>query len=112
MSLYLKLETVKAGNRESLLNALRNMSDFDCDFNGENGEDYTWKEAIENGFNSNLEYLINDVKDIEDDELCVGTFFHEWMDRDRNYYDEYEVQCISNSKGNVTAISFAACCDN
>ena len=31
MSLYLKVEKVKPNNRESLLNALRNMSDFDCD---------------------------------------------------------------------------------
>lgn len=35
MSLYLKAENVKPNNRESLLNALRSMSDFDCDFNGE-----------------------------------------------------------------------------
>ena len=111
MSLYLKVENVKPNNRESLLNALRNMSDFDCDFNGENGEDYTWEDAIENGFDSNLEYLINEVKDIEDDETLINTFFDTWMDNDRNYYDEYEVQCISNSNGNVVTICFATVCE-
>lgn len=107
MSLHLKVEKVKPNNRESLLNALRNISDFDCDFTGENGEGYTWKDAIENGFNSNLEYLINEVKDIEDDKTLINTFFDTWMNNDRNYYDEYEVQCINNNNGNVVTICFA-----
>ena len=45
MNLYTGLENVKVGNRESLLDALRSLSDFDYDFNGENGDDYLWEEA-------------------------------------------------------------------
>ena len=73
MNLYTGLENVKVGNRESLLDALRSLSDFDCDFNGENGDDYLWEEA--NGFESNMDYLINKVRDIKDDEDCVNSFF-------------------------------------
>lgn len=42
MSLYMNLVEVNAKDRESLLDALRNLGDFDCDFNGENGIGYLW----------------------------------------------------------------------
>ena len=109
MTLHTSLERVKAGNRADLLNTLRNMADFDMDFNGDNGEDYTWEEALEKGFESNLEYVIDEVKDIENDEECVKTFFEEWMEND-GYYAEYEVNCLTDTKGRVTAISFASVC--
>lgn len=124
MSLYTGLEKVKAGNREDLLSALANFSDFDLDFNGENGLDYLWDEVWEvNGFEnideyenqvnaelkyeSNLEWLLDKVKDIEDDGECIETFFETWMEHDRNYYDEPEVNYIRNKKGKVIAVSFA-----
>ena len=124
MSLYTGLEKVKAGNREDLLSALANFSDFDLDFNGENGLDYLWDEVWEvNGFEnideyenqvnaelkyeSNLEWLLDKVKDIEDDGECIETFFETWMEHDRNYYDETEVNYIRNKKGKVIAVSFA-----
>lgn len=124
MSLYTGLEKIKAGNREDLLSALANLSDFDCDFNGENGLDYLWDEVWEaNGFKdideyenqvntelkyeSNLEWLLDEVKNIKDDGECIETFFETWMNNDRNYYDEHEVNYICNTKGKVIAVSFA-----
>ena len=109
MTLHTSLESVKAGDRKDLLETLRNIADFDMDFNGENGEDYTWEEALENGFESNLEYVINIVEDIENDEECVRAFFEEWMEND-GYYTEYEVDCLTDAKGRVIAIGFAAMC--
>ena len=103
--LYTGLEEVEVNNRESLLNALKSLSDFDCDFNGENGNDYLWEDA--EGYESNMDYLINEVKDIEDDEECVNTFFDEWLSHDR-YYDEWNVSVITDEKKRVKAISFAA----
>lgn len=103
--LHTGLEEVEAGNRESLLDALRSLSDFDYDFNGENGLDYLWEDA--SGFESNMDYLINEVKDIEDDEECVNTFFEEWLGNDR-YYDEWNVSVITDEKKRVKAISLAA----
>ena len=79
------------------------------DFNGENGEDYTWEEALEKGFVSNLEYVIDKVKSIENDEECVNTFFNEWMEND-SYYAEYKVHCLTDFQNRVTAISFATVC--
>lgn len=107
MMLHTSLEKVKAGDRISLLYALRNIASFDMDFNGENGEDFTWEEALEKGFVSNLEYVIDYVKDIKNDEECVNTFFKEWMDND-GYYAEYEVNCLTDSKNRVIVIGFAS----
>ncbi len=106
MNLYTGLENVKVGNRESLLDALRSLSDFDCDFNGENGDDYLWEEA--NGFESNMDYLINKVREIKDDEDCVNSFFEEWMDNDRNYYEKWNVSVLKDTKKRVKVISFSA----
>lgn len=107
--LHLYTQKVEAGNRQSLLDALIGISGFDLDFNGENGDDYTWDIALENGFESNLEYLINEVKDIEDDKECVDTFIEEWIDKD-SYYDQYEVNYLTDEKGRITVISFATMC--
>lgn len=101
------LEKVNAGNRADLLNVLRNFGDYDCDFNGENGSGYNWTETEEDGFESNVDYLIDMVKDIADDEECVNTFFDTWMEHDRNYYADYSVNCLTDSKNRVIAISFA-----
>lgn len=105
MNLYTGLENVKVGNRESLLDALRSLSYFDYDFNGENGNDYLWEEA--NGFESNMDYLINKVRKIKDDEDCVNSFFEEWMDND-SYYEKWNVSVLKDTKKRVKVISFSA----
>ena len=135
MSLYTSLEKVVAGNRKSLLAALESLSGFDCDFNGENGLEYLWDEVwkangfesledyekkqeydsdededyeeIELKYESNVKWLLNEVKDIEDEGECVKTFFETWMEHDKNYYDEHEVNYIRNTKGKIIAVSFA-----
>jgi len=112
MNLYSNLVKVEKGNRQSLLDALATMSDFDCDFIGENGADYNWDETNEGGFESNLDYLLNEIKDIKDDNEAVQVFIEEWMDRDSNYYDEYSFDTITDDDGNVLAISFATATDH
>lgn len=107
MSLFSNLVQVEKGNRDSLLEALATMSDFDCDFNGENGVEYAWEETLENGFESNLEYLLNEVKDIQDDSEAVQVFFETWMKMDEDYYNEYNLDTITDDEGNVLAISIA-----
>ena len=106
-NLYTNLVEVKVNDRESLLLALENLSNFDCDFNGENGIDYAWEETRENGFESNLEYLLDKVKDIKSDIECVVEFIGTWMKRD-NYYHNYEVNYLTNENGMIYAISFSA----
>ena len=64
-TLYTSLVQIEKGNRNDLLKALEDLSNFDLDFNGDNGIDYAWEETIESGFESNLEYVIDNVKDIK-----------------------------------------------
>ena len=102
MSLYSNLVEVKKGERQNLLDALAIMSDFDNDFTGEN-----WEETTVGGFKSNLEYLLDKVKEIKDDNEVVQIFLEEWMRNDANYYSEYSYNTITDNVGNVLAISFA-----
>lgn len=106
-TLYSILVEVEAANREDLLKALASMSDFDCDFNGENGIDYTWEEALNKGFESNLEYLLDKVKDIKNDVECVEAFVDEWMETDDDYYHDYKLNYLTDSNGNVFVISLS-----
>lgn len=106
-NLYANLVEVKKGDRESLLEALSIFGECDCDFNGENGIDYAWEETIEANFGSNLEYLLDKVKDIESDEECVNEFINTWMEKDRNYYHDYEVNCLTDENGKIYAIAFS-----
>ena len=108
-SLHLYTQKVEAGNRQSLLDALIGISEFDLDFNGQNGSDFTWDIALENGFESNMDYLINEVKDIEDDKECVNTFIKVWCGKD-SYYEQYEVDWLTDEIGRIVVISFATMC--
>ena len=106
LCLLSKLEEVKEGDRKNLINVLRNISEFDNDFTCKNGKDFLWEEAKE--YNSNMEYLINKVKDIKDDEKCIRTFFNCWMEHDGDYYAKYQLSLILNEKKQVKVISFCA----
>ena len=134
-NLYLNLVEVKKGNREDLLSALASIGDCDYDFNGENGIKYLWDEVWKaNGFEdmkdyeeqneynsdedenyeeiklkyeSNLEYLLDKVKDIKDDAKCVIEFFDTWMENDRNYYNDCEVNYLTDENENIYAIAFS-----
>lgn len=129
---------VEAGDRDSLLEALRCLSDSDCDFNGENGLEYLRSEVWEaNGFEdedayeeaceepdsdseewesweepklkfeSNQDYYLNEVKDIESDEECISDFLNSWLDND-GYYNEWKYEILKDNNGKVIGISIAA----
>jgi hypothetical protein len=106
-NLFANLVEVKKGDREDLLSALASLSDFDCDFNGENGIEYAWEETVKKGFESNLEYLLDKVKDIKDDTECINEFFNTWMENDRNYYHDYNVDYLTDENGKIYAIAFS-----
>lgn len=108
MSLYANLAKVEKGNRQSLLDALAIVSDFDADFIGDNGKEYNWAETDEGGFESNLDYLLDKIKDIKDDNEAIQTFICEWMGYDSNYYDEYSYDTITDDDGHVLVVSLAA----
>ena len=104
-NLYSFLEPVKIGSRQNLLAMLASVSDFDNDFTGENGEEFLWDEVDSSKYKSNLDYMLDEVKDIEDDAEAIETFFEEWMNKD-GYYDDYEINVLTNERGQVYAFSF------
>ena len=133
-SLNTKLLKVTRGknHKKDLLNTLADIGDLDCDFNGENGLDYLWEKVwIDNGFKnqedyetqqeendemivlkyySNLEWLLDKVKNIEDDIDCVETFISTWMYYYGNYYHEYKVNYLTDKNNHIYAISFSTMC--
>lgn len=106
-SLYTSLVEIEKGSRKSLLESLEDLCSFDLDFNGDNGTDYAWEETLEAGFESNLDYVIDTVKNIEDDVECVVKFVSMWMDGD-SYYHEHELNYLADDDGNVYVISLSA----
>lgn len=131
MELRSHLAEVEPDNRESLLAALCNISSCDCDFNGENGLEYLRDEVWEaNGYKnyddfadkhpdveedvilkyeSNMDYLLDKVRDVENDEDCIHEFVDGWMGND-GYYDEYEVDWLKNDDGKIIVLTIAYTC--
>ena len=131
MELRSHLVKVELDNRENLLEALISISDCDCDFNGENGLEYlrdeVWEangykdyddfadkhpdveEEVELKYESNMEYLVDEVRGIEDDEECIEAYIEGWMGSD-GYYGEYEWNCLKNDDGKIIALSVVYMC--
>ncbi len=103
LELELKTVTIEnINNRESILDSMALLEDED--FNGNNGKEYTSKEALKEGFNSNKDYIINRLQHItykEPIEL-IQSYIEEWLKFDDYYrlYD-YEVTYI-DTKAVVT----------
>ena len=90
MYLYHELIEVKdITNKEEVLNVLSNVY-TDEDFNGNNGEEFTREEALEGGFESTQEYVIDNLRksDLKGEEIIVE-FFKEWL-ADDDYYDNWD----------------------
>lgn len=96
-------------NREEVLNTLGEFY-TDEDFGGENGEDFTWEEAIDNGFESTQEYVIDQLEKNENlkGEELVLSFLREWLDND-GYYSDWKFKSTKNEDGSyvcsVTIVS-------
>ena len=74
--------------KEEVAKCLLNLSDCDCDFNGENGPEYLWEEA--EGFESNAEYCISIAEQELTPRNMVEKFISLWIGKDR-YYEEYSL---------------------
>lgn len=62
---------------------------FDEDFNGNNGEEFTSQEAIDNGFESDLEYHTYEAEELypNDIEKMINHVLEEFLEINENYYD-------------------------
>jgi len=94
------------GTKDDILNALRAIADNDMDFNGENGEDYLWAEAKQNGFISNVDYVMNEMRDFNNEEEMIEKFIEMWMGKD-DYYQNFSVRVIRGKEDKISVISLA-----
>lgn len=106
MQLEQTLATCEPNNRESLLKALKHISDVDYDFNGNNGPEYRWSKTSEKNFKSNQDYVLNTVKDLPTEDDMVQTFIELWLKQD-GYYKQYQCTVSKNTKGYIEAIAVA-----
>lgn len=95
---------LKGSTRNALLNALKELAEVDADFNGEN-DGYLWNESEKNGFESNVDYAIDVVKDIPKDEDLVEKFISLWMEKD-GYYGQTSIEIIKKND-KIIALSLA-----
>lgn len=114
MNLTLLTATIKKTNsteelKQEILDALCNLSDCDCDFNGENGADYLWEEA--QGYESNRDYLLDKVSQYDVIEVMIYKYFDRWIGHD-TYYDTYNYDIIYNENNEIIAIALAYGVDN
>lgn len=99
----LSVGIVQGNTREDLLYALKELCSIDADFSGENGIEYNWKETIEEGYESNADYCLDKVKDLETDEEVISEFIKLWIENDHYYtdyaydlaYEDNKVKCIA-----------------
>lgn len=103
----MNLVKVDGNTKEDLLNALKSsIVEIDLDLSGENGIEYTRADALDNGFETTIEYIADNVKNIEDNEELVKAFYDECFQHD-TYYSHYEYATLTNDSGVIYAIAIS-----
>lgn len=99
-NVHLQLFKVSTDDLEDVKLGLISLCDCDGDMNGDNGDDYLWEEAT--GYESNAEYLAAQAISKDKTVQEMFTYFVDtWMERDRNYYSNYEIEFLED-KGELT----------
>lgn len=93
--LHLDYEVV-TNTKEDVAGMLMCLADNDLDFNGENGDEYLWDEAL--GFESNAAYCLSIAKKEKTPSDMIEKFISLWMGRDY-YYQDYRIgiHCENNT---------------
>jgi len=104
--MQLKLVKVNGKTRNDLLAALATLGEMDADFCGDNGEEYLWDEAEEEEFESNMEYLLNNIKGIQSDKELIENFIERWIAFD-SYYKDHALEVIYDKNGKAEYIALA-----
>lgn len=107
---------------EGIIDAIREVGDFDLDFNGENGNECLWEESEQMGYQSNLDY----VCDLVQKELCkdsnkeigyqivmdaVHLFTENWL-KNNSYYLYYDYGVVTDEKERPIAIALCYVTDS
>lgn len=106
LSMHHNYEVI-ANNKKEAAEYLMDLADYDCDFNGENGLEYLWEEA--EGFESNAEYCLAVVTNIEDitPKEMIEKFIAMWMDKD-SYYYEYDLGIIEEDDKLFVSLAYVS----
>lgn len=102
MYIYHEIITVKDINdKEEILETLSNV-ETDEDFNGNNGEEFTREIALENGFDTSQDYVVDKLRksNLTGEDLIIA-FFKEWLDGDC-YYDQWDFESDEKENGAYT----------
>lgn len=105
-NITMSLVKVNGKSREDLLNALRELAEIDADFNGENGIDYLWDNVDTSKYNSNLEYLLDKLKEKETDKEIIEEFVSSWIDED-GYYKDHVLDVIYDDNKKAECVALA-----
>lgn len=79
---------VVPNTKQDVSSSLTNLATCDNDFNGENGLEYLWEEAV--GFESNAEYCLSIAEQEPTPREMAEKFVSLWMGRDY-YYEDYDI---------------------
>lgn len=105
-SINMKLVKVNGKTRENLLSALAILGKMDADFNGENGIEYLWEGVNKEKYESNMEYLLDTLKNKETDKEVVEEYVSSWIGGD-NYYKEHILDVVYDENGKAECIALA-----
>lgn len=90
-------------DKKAVKEYLLGITDCDCDFNGDNGDEYLWEEA--EGFGSNAEYCLSIAEQESTLRGMIEKFLSLWMGRDP-YYDSYDVGILTENGKLFVSLAF------
>ena len=100
--LFLKTVIADSTNKEDVIYALCQLAEDDYDFSGENGKEYLWEVAENNGYETNLEYVADNIKSTYFTQV-ISEFLSMWLDND-DFYDTYEWAWHNIGNGKIVII--------
>lgn len=105
-NINMKLVKVNGKTRENLLVALASLGELDADFNGENGIEYLWDGVDSTKYESNMEYLLDVLKDKETDKELIEEYVTNWIGNDY-YCKNHILDIIYDDNGKAECIALA-----
>ena len=98
-------------NKNNWEEKLHELLSIDCDWSGDNGIEYTSGEAIEEGYESDLDYAIARAKEKSDDVINLVQYVLEDFVTDQQEIGYYiEVEYMVKGIGDDLAVSVVAVC--
>lgn len=91
--------------KDNFENELYLLLDFNEDLNGSNGIEHTRAEAIQNGFKTTLDYIVNEAMKYGATKKAIEYGIDEALSKD-NYYDNYEFSILENDEKFIVAVSY------